>query len=128
MNKKHLFILILSVLILVIFNNVFMSTFTKTNSYFLKQELVNSDEVSAQRLFDRTWRVISREYYEPSLNNQNWNRWRTRYQGKIKTQDDAKVAIDTMIASLDEPYTRFMTKKEFEELLYRIRHFSLSDP
>ena len=116
MKKKHLIIFILSVLILVIFNNVFMSTFTKTNSYFLKQELVNSDEVSAQRLFDRTWRVISKEYYEPSLNHQNWSRWKNRYHGKIKTEDDAKVAIDSMIASLDEPYTRFMPKKDFEEL------------
>lgn len=116
MKKKQLLIFILSVLILVIFNNVFMSTFTKTNSYFLHQEIVNSDEISPQRLFDRTWRVISKEYYEPSLNHQNWNRWRTRYQGKIKTQEDARVAIETMIASLDEPYTRFMTKKDFEEL------------
>ena len=93
-----------------------MSTFTKTNSYFLKQEIVNKDEVSAQRLFDRTWRVISKEYYEPSLNHQNWYKWKNRYQGKIKTEDDAKVAIDSMIASLDEPYTRFMQKKDFEEL------------
>ena len=116
MKKKQILIFILSVLILVIFNNVFLSTFTKTNSYFLKQEMVNRDEISPQRLFDRTWRVISKEYYEPSLNHQNWNRWRTRYQGKIKTQEDARVAIDTMIASLDEPYTRFMPKKEFEEL------------
>ena len=116
MKKKQILIFILSVLILVIFNNVFLSTFTKTNSYFLRQEMINNDEISPQRLFDRTWRVISKEYYEPSLNHQDWNRWRTRYQGKIKTQDDAKVAIDTMIASLDEPYTRFMPKKEFEEL------------
>ena len=78
--------------------------------------MVNGDEVSPQRLFDRTWRVVSNEYYEPSLNHQNWNRWKNRYQGKIKTQDDAKVAIETMLASLDEPYTRFMSKKDFEEL------------
>ena len=116
MKKKQILIFILSVLILVIFNNVFLSTFTKTNSYFLHQEMINNDEISPQRLFDRTWRVISKEYYEPSLNHQNWNRWRSRYQGKIKTQEDAKIAIDTMIASLDEPYTRFMSKKEFEEL------------
>jgi len=116
MKKKQLLIFILSVLILVIFNNVFLSTFTKTNSYYLHREYVNRDEISPQRLFDRTWRVISKEYYEPSLNHQDWNRWKTRYQGKIKTSDDARVAIDTMIASLDEPYTRFMPKKDFEEL------------
>ena len=116
MKKKQILIFLLSVLILVIFNKLFLSTFTRTNSYFLNQDLINGDEVSPQRLFDRTWRVVNNEYYESSLNHQNWNRWRTRYQGKIKTQDDAKVAIDTMIASLDEPYTRFMSQKEFEEL------------
>lgn len=116
MKKKQLLIFILSVIILVIFNKVFLSTFTKTNAYFLQQEIVNEDEISPQRLFEKTWRVIGKDYYEPSLNHQNWYRWKSRYQGKIKTQDDAKVAIDSMIASLDEPYTRFMPQKEFEEL------------
>lgn len=116
MSKKHLIIFLLSVLILVIFNNIFLTTFTRTNSYIKKQEFVNSEQVSSQKLFDKTWKVISKEYYEPSLNHQNWNRWKNRYQGKIKTDEDARVAIDSMIASLDEPYTRFMTKKDFEEL------------
>ena len=116
MKKKQVLIFILSVIILFIFNNVFLSTFTKTNSFFLHQDFINDDEISPQRLFDRTWRVISREYYEQSLNHQNWDRWRIRYHGKIKTDEDAKVAIDTMIASLDEPYTRFMNKNEYEEL------------
>ena len=116
MKKKQLIIFILSVLILVIFNNVFLSIFTKANLHFLHQEMVNNDEITPQHLFERTWRVISKEYYEPSFNHQNWSRWLERYKGKIKTDDDAKVAIDTMISSLDEPYTRFMTKKDFEEL------------
>lgn len=116
MKQKQLIIFLTSVLILVIFNNVFLSTFTKTNSYFARQELINTDEVSPQRLFDKTWRVISKEYYDPSLNHQNWNRWKYRYQGKIKTDEDARVAIDTMIASLDEPYTRFMPRKDFDDL------------
>jgi len=116
MSKKQLLIFILSVLILVIFNNVFLSTFTRTSSYYSKQQIISNEEVSPQKLFDRTWKIISKDYYEPSLNNQNWSRWKTRYQGKIKTDEDARVAIDSMIASLDEPYTRFMTKKEFEDL------------
>ena len=116
MKRKQLIILLLSVLILVLFNNVFLSTFTRTNSYLMREEIINNEEISPQKLFDRTWKVINKEYYEPTLNHQNWNRWKSRYQGKLKTPEDAKVAIDTMIASLDEPYTRFMTKKEFEEL------------
>ena len=116
MKNKQLLILILSVIILVVFNNVFLSAFTKTNIYFLQHEVTNDMESSPQKLFDRTWKVVSKEYYEPTLNHQNWNRWKTRYHGKIKTYEDAEVAIDSMLASLNEPYTRFMTKKEFEEL------------
>lgn len=116
MKKKQLLIFILSALILVIFNKVFLSTFTKTNAFFSRQTLINTEEVAPQRLFDKTWKIINKEYYEPTFNNQNWMRWKTRYQGKIKTEEDAKVAIDTMIASLDEPYTRFMPKKDYEEL------------
>lgn len=106
----------MSVLILVVFNKVFLSTFTKTNDFFTKQSMINSEEVAPQKLFDRTWRIISKEYYEPTLNHQNWARWKYHYQGKIKTDEDARVAIDTMIASLNEPYTRFMTKKDYEDL------------
>ena len=106
----------MSVLILVVFNKVFLSTFTKTNDFFTKQSMINSEEVAPQKLFDRTWRIISKEYYEPTLNHQNWARWKYHYQGKIKTDEDARVAIDSMIASLNEPYTRFMTQKDYEDL------------
>ena len=116
MNKKQLLIFILSVLILVIFNKVFMSIFTKTNAFYARQNLINTEEVAPQKLFDKTWKVINREYYEPSLNHQNWYRWKEHYKNKIKTDEDARIAIDTMIASLDEPYTRFMPKKDFEDL------------
>ena len=116
MKKKQILIFVLSIFILVIFNKVFLSTFTKTNAYFTRQAIVNSEEIAPQKLFDKTWKVISKEYYEPSLNQQDWYRWKEHYQGKIKTDEDARVAIDTMIASLDEPYTRFMNKKDFEDL------------
>lgn len=93
-----------------------MSVFTKTNAFYTRQALINNEEITPQKLFDKTWKVINREYYEPSLNNQNWYRWKEHYRNKIKTDEDARVAIDTMIASLNEPYTRFMPKKDFEDL------------
>lgn len=116
MKIKQVVISLLLILILVIFNRVFMDTFNRANSYFAMQSMYNNDVVIPQKLFDKTWKVIYKDYYEPSLNHQDWYRWRTRYQGKIKTDDDARVAIDTMIASLNEPYTRFMPQKDFEEL------------
>ena len=47
------------------------------------------------------------------MNHQHWSKWKNRYQNKIKTADDVKVATDTMLASLNDPYSRFMTKEEF---------------
>ena len=116
MKTKHILIPLLLILILVIFNRVFLTAFTKANNYFSDQSIYNNEQVQPQKLFDKTWKVLYREYYEPTLNHQDWYRWKSRYHGKLKTEDDAKVAIDTMIASLDEPYTRFMNKKDFEDL------------
>ena len=116
MRVKQIIIPLLLILILVMFNNVFMKTFNRANNYFSSQSLYNDETMLPQRFFDKTWKVISKDYYEPTLNHQDWSRWRVRYQGKIKTQEDARVAIDTMIASLDEPYTRFLTSKDFDDL------------
>lgn len=116
MRVKQIIIPLLLVLILVIFNKIFLNAFSRANSYYSSQAIYNNETVAPQKLFDKTWKIILRDYYEPSLNNQDWSRWKTHYQGKIKTDDDAKVAIDTMIASLNEPYTRFMSKKDFEDL------------
>lgn len=116
MRVKQLVILLLLILILVMFNRVFLNTFNKANNYFAAQSLYSNEVVAPQKLFDKTWKIIYRDYYEPTLNHQNWSKWKIHYQGKIKTEDDAKVAIDTMIASLNEPYTRFMNKKDFDEL------------
>lgn len=74
---------------------------------------VDHHVISNQKLFDKIWHVARNEYYDPSMNSQRWSRWKNRYQNKIKTPEDAKVAIETMLASLNDPYSRFMTKEEF---------------
>ena len=116
MRVKQVLISILLVLILVIFNRIFLNAFNKANVFFATQNLYSNEVVQPQRLFDRTWKVIYKDYYDSTLNHQDWSRWKSRYQGKIKTEDDAKVAIDSMIASLNEPYTRFMSQKDFDDL------------
>ena len=79
------------------------------------QKTVDTTQISAQKLYDRSWQTIKNEYYDPNFNHQHWARWKNRYQGKIKTEEDAKVAIETMLASLDDPYSRFLTKEEFAQ-------------
>lgn len=79
------------------------------------QKTVDTSTISAQKLYEKNWQTIKNEYYDPNFNHQHWNRWKNRYQGKIKTEADAKVAIETMLASLDDPYSRFLTKDEFAQ-------------
>ena len=66
-------------------------------------------------LYDDVWKVVNKKYYDPSNNQQDWAKWRYRYEHKLKTPEDAYVAIDTMLASLNDPYTRFLQPKEFSE-------------
>ena len=47
------------------------------------------------------------------MNHQHWSKWKSHYQNKIKTADDVKVATETMLASLDDPYSRFLPKDEY---------------
>ena len=66
-------------------------------------------------LYDDVWKIVNKKFYDPSNNSQDWARWRYRYDHKLKTAEDAYVAIDTMLASLNDPYTRFLPPKEFSE-------------
>lgn len=66
-------------------------------------------------LYDNVWRLINIKYVDPTDNMQDWNHWRHKYDNYIKTDEDSYVAIGTMVASLDDPYTKFLDPKEFAE-------------
>ena len=70
-------------------------------------------EVNA--LYDQVWRLVNTKYVDKTNNHQNWQRWRNKYDSVIKTPEDSYVAIETMLASLNDPYTKFLDPKEFEE-------------
>ena len=50
------------------------------------------------------------------------------YLDKIKTQEDAYVAVESMIESLDDPFTRFLTPEELEEQNMSISSELSGDP
>ena len=66
-------------------------------------------------LYDDVWKIVNKKYYDPTNNSQDWSKWRYRYENKLKTKEDAYVAIETMLTSLNDPYTRFLDPKEFSE-------------
>ncbi len=68
-----------------------------------------------QSLYDRAWNLINTKYVDQTNNNQEWKRWRHKYDDVIETNDDAYVAIETMVSSLNDVYTRFLNPKEYQE-------------
>ena len=78
-------------------------------------ELINHDHVSSQKLFDSVWLTVRDNYYDSTLNHQLWVRWKDHYRGKIKTDEDAKVAIQTMLESLNDPYSKYMNRQEYAD-------------
>jgi carboxyl-terminal processing protease len=68
-----------------------------------------------QAMYDDVWRLVQAKHLDNTKNGQAWGIWRHRFDADIDTEEDAYVAIATMLASLNDRYTRFLTPKEFEE-------------
>jgi carboxyl-terminal processing protease len=113
--KKQILIFVLLVLTLIIFNKILMGAFLRNSVNIDTSELVNKQQVKSQKLFDKAWDIIKNNYLDSSMNHQNWNRWKSHYRGKIQNDDDANVAINTMLESLDDPYSRYMDKKNYAD-------------
>lgn len=82
------------------------------NSAIVKEAEGNSDP---DELYQKVWELVKRDYVDQSCNGQDWNIWKSRYKGKLKTLQDAHKAIETMLASLGDRYTRFLSKRDFED-------------
>jgi len=65
--------------------------------------------------YDQVWKLINSKYVDVNQNGQNWHQWRHKYDSVIRTKEDAYVAIETMLSSLNDPYTRFLDPDDFAE-------------
>ncbi len=88
-----------------------LSLFTFSMLLFAQPALAGSP----QDIYDQVWKLINRKYVDVNQNGQNWHKWRHKYDNVIRTNEDAYVAIDTMLSSLDDPYTRFLDPDEFAD-------------
>lgn len=111
MKKNQIIVFIIIIASLFTLNSIFLSN--KNIKIEEVSDMVDHDQISSQKLFDNTWKIIRDNYYDEDLNTQAWARWKEHYHGKIKTDEDAKVAINTMLASLNDPYSRYMSKTEY---------------
>lgn len=110
--KKQFLIFFALVFVLFLFDRFLLNGF---NSKVSTDSLVNRNHVSSQKLFDKTWRIIKNNYYDSRMNGQDWERWKKHYANQIKTDEDATVAINSMLESLDDPYSKFLDKENYQE-------------
>lgn len=68
-----------------------------------------------QSLYERAWELVRDNYYDTSFNHQDWSTWRHKYDGTLKTDEQAYNAIRTMLKSLGDPYTRFLDPTAFSD-------------
>lgn len=91
---------------------IFLGLFVVMFSWVIRS---NVHAATPAELYDNVWRLINSKYVDQTNNEQDWLKWRHKYDNVLKTEDDAYVAIDTMVASLNDPYTKFLDPKEFAD-------------
>jgi carboxyl-terminal processing protease len=74
---------------------------------------------SPKEVIDQTWQIVFRDYLDVN-GKYTPERWRSLRRDVLAksygTPKDAYEAIRGMLASLDDPYTRFMDPREFKEM------------
>ncbi len=83
----------------------------------LSQGQILSLSTSPKELVDEVWQIINRYYVDGTFNQQDWRSLRTEYLDRsYSSQDDAYEAVREMLETLEDPYTRFMDPKEFQDM------------
>ncbi|KAG6431296.1 hypothetical protein SASPL_109375 [Salvia splendens] len=84
-------------------------TVTKTPSWALTEENL---------LFLEAWRAVDRAYVDKTFNGQSWFRYRENAlrTEPMNTREETYAAIRKMVATLDDPFTRFLEPKKFKSL------------
>jgi len=68
-----------------------------------------------QEIYHRAWQLVRDNYFDSTFNNKNWAELEHKYDSQIKSQADAYKYIKTMLEVLNDPYTRFLDPKAFQD-------------
>lgn len=70
-----------------------------------------------QQLLSETWRIVNRAYVDQTFNHQNW--WFVREKAirqPLHSREETYQAIEKMLASLDDPFTRLLRPDQYRSL------------
>ena len=70
-----------------------------------------------QRLVSEVWRIVNRAYLDETFNHQNWSQARKKALEKpLKNREAAYAAIEKMLNTLGDPFTRFLDPQQYRSL------------
>jgi len=70
---------------------------------------------SPEKLFHRVWQVAPGFAYDPSQ-MKDWDQWEHKFDGKIKTEEDAVRYANEMLDSLKDPFTHYHSREEVQAM------------
>ncbi len=70
-----------------------------------------------QKLLLQSWRIVNQSYLDDTFNHQNWWLLRQKFVKKpLHDRDETYQAIEEMLASLDDPFTRLLRPEQYRSL------------
>ncbi|MEM7590413.1 MAG: carboxyl-terminal processing protease CtpA [Cyanobacteria bacterium P01_A01_bin.83] len=70
-----------------------------------------------QKLLLQSWRIVNQSYLDETFNHQNWWKMREKYVKKpLRDREEAYTAIEDMLATLDDPFTRLLRPEQYRSL------------
>ncbi len=74
-----------------------------------------SHHIDAKGVYRQAWELVKDSYYDPDFNGHDWTEMEHKYDSQIKNVDDAYHAVKKMLETLNDPYTRFLDTKAFQD-------------
>jgi carboxyl-terminal processing protease len=72
---------------------------------------------SPNGLVDEVWQIVNQEYVDRTFNGVNWTAVRNDYLNRnYRSETEAYTAIRSMLAQLEDPYTRFLDPQQYNAL------------
>lgn len=112
---KRQFLIFILLVASIVFLNTFLEKYVLGNFVLNDNTLLNTKKMSSQKLFENSIDTIKKNYIDKDLNGQNLDEWKEHYKGLLQTDEDANVAINTVIETLDDPYSRYLNKEIYAE-------------
>ncbi len=102
-RKQYLFLLATT------FSGIIISDYTKASIL----------ETNYKEVIDHVWQIVYRDFLDSDgkFESSNWIKIRKDFLAKkYSSSDEAYDAIRNMLSNLDDPYTRFLDPKEFNQM------------